>query len=134
MTLQLSVAARNQRLDAIEAATGPSPQLRIYTGAPPVDCAAGNSGTLLATCNLPADFMAAAAGGSKGLLGSWTDNADAAGNAGHFRMFDTAGTNCHQQGTVSAPGGGGDMIIDNIVFAVGQIFTVTTYTINDPNG
>jgi hypothetical protein len=134
MTLQLSVAARNARLDAIEVATGPSPQLRVYTGAPPVDCAAGNSGTLLATCLLPSDWLAAAAGGSKSLSGVWTDNADAAGNAGHYRIMDNAGTTCHQQGTVSATGGGGDMQIDNIVFAVGQVFSVTAFTISDPNG
>ena len=71
MTFQFSTAARNASLDAIETAIGPSPILRIRTGAPPTNAAAARSGTVLATMNLPADFMAAASGGSKGLSGTW---------------------------------------------------------------
>lgn len=70
MPFQFSTAARNASLDAIETLIGASPILRIRTGAPPANCAAARSGTVLATMNLPADFMAAAVNGSKALSGT----------------------------------------------------------------
>lgn len=70
MPFQFSTAARNASLDAIETAIGTSPILRIRSGAAPANCAAARTGTVLATMNLPADWLAAAASGSKGLLGT----------------------------------------------------------------
>ena len=37
------------------------------------------------------------------------------------------------QGTVTATGGGGDMTVDNVVFAAGQSFTVTGFTLTAGN-
>lgn len=134
MTIQFSVAVRNARLDAFESTTGTSAILRIRTGAPPANCAAADSGTVLATATLPSDWLAAASSGSKSLSGTWQDaSADATGTAGHFRIYDSGGTVCHQQGTVTATGGGGDMTVDNTSFASGQQFTVTSYTLTDGN-
>jgi hypothetical protein len=130
MALQFSIAARNAALDAIETAIGVSPILRIRTGAPPANCAAARTGTVLATMQLPSDFMAAASGGSKALSGTWQDAAaDAAGTAGHFEIVDSGGTACHLQGTVTAPAGGGDMEIQNTSLAVGQQVSVTSFAI-----
>lgn len=134
MAVQLSSAARNARLDAVEITVGASAILRIRTGAAPANCAAADSGTVLATLNLPSDWMAAASGGTKAKSGTWEDtSADAAGSAGHWRLYDSTGTTCHAQGTVTATGGGGDMTVDNVVFAVGQTFSVTTFTLTDGN-
>lgn len=134
MTLQLSTAARNALLDAIEAAAGTGAILKIRTGAAPANCAAADSGTVLATATLPSDWMAAASGGTKALAGTWQDaSADAAGTAAHFRIYDSTGTTCHIQGTVTATGGGGDMTVDNVVFAAGQVFNVTSFTLTAPN-
>lgn len=134
MAIQFSVAVRNARLDAIETAIGTSPIMRIRTGAPPASCATADSGTVLATLNLPSDWMAAAASGSKSMLGTWQDAAaDASGTAGHFRIYDSTGTTCHLQGTVTATGGGGDLQVDNVNFATGQQFTVTSFTLTDGN-
>ncbi len=134
MAIQLSTAVRNARLDAIESTIGASAILRIRTGAPPATCATADSGTVLATLNLPADWMAAAAAGAKALSGTWQDaSADAAGTAAHFRLYDSAGTTCHLQGTVTATGGGGDMTVDNAVLAAGQQFNVTSFTLTDGN-
>lgn len=134
MAIQLSVAVRNARLDSIETAIGVSAILRVRTGAAPATCATADSGTALATCNLSADYMAAAASGSKGKLGTWEDLlADAAGTAAHFRLYATDGVTCHLQGTVTATGGGGDMTLDNVVFALNQPFTVTGFTLTDAN-
>lgn len=134
MALQLSVAARNARLDAIETTIGTSAILRIRTGAAPATCATADSGTVLATLNLPADYLAAAASGAKAKSGTWEDTAaDAAGTAAHFRLYDSAGTTCHLQGTVTGTGGGGDLELNNTVLAVGQTVTITGFTLTDGN-
>jgi hypothetical protein len=134
MTLQLSTTVRNARLDAIETAVGTSAVLRIRSGSVPANVAAADSGTVLATLNLPSDWMAAASGGAKALSGTWQDaSADATGTAAHFRIYASDGTTAHMQGTVTATGGGGDMTVDNTSFASGQSFTVTSFTITDGN-
>lgn len=138
MPIQLSVAVRNARLDAIETTGGTSCSLEIRSGAVPANCAAANSGTVLATINLPSDWLAAAASGAKAIAGTWQDaSADAAGTAGHFRIFNSQatkdGTTCIIQGNVTATGGGGDMEIDNTSISAGQQVTVTTFTFTDAN-
>ena len=134
MALQLSVAVRNARLDTIESTIGTAPLLRVYSGAMPADCATAATGTLLAEAALPSDWMAAAASGSKSKLGTWEDiSANATGTAGYFRIYDTAGTTCGLQGTVTATGGGGDMEVNNTSFATAQDFVVTSFTLTDAN-
>lgn len=134
MAIQLSVAVRNARLDAIESTISTAPVLRIRTGAPPANCAASRTGTVLATLTLPSDWMAAASSGTKALSGTWEDtSADDTGTAGHFEIMDSGATTCHMQGTVTATGGGGDMTVDNTSFASGQAFSITTFTLTDGN-
>lgn len=132
MTIQLSTAVRNARLDAIETTIGASAILRLRSGAPPANPAAARSGTVIATVNLPSDWMSNASNGTKALTGTWQDlSADAAGTAGHFEVMDSAGTTCHMQGTVTATGGGGDMEVDNTVIAAGQQVTITAFSLTD---
>ena len=120
-------------LDAIESDTGVSAVMKIRTGAAPATCATADSGTVLATLNLPSDWMAAAASGTKAKSGTWEDLAgDAAGTAAHFRIYKTDGTTCQVQGTVTATGGGGDMTLDNTSIAVGQAVTITGFTLTAP--
>lgn len=134
MDLQFSTVVRNSRLDSIETAIGTSAILKIRTGAQPANCAAADSGTVLSTVNLPADWMAAAASGVKAKSGTWEDtSADAAGTAGHFRLYASDGTTCHAQGSVTATGGGGDLLCDNISFAAGQDFVITAFGLTDGN-
>ena len=128
MTVQNSTLARNARLDAFEGAVGVSPKLQIRTGAQPANCAAAASGTLLAELTLPSDWLAAASGGTKSLSGTWSGSAAAAGTAAHYRIVDNAATTCHEQGSVTGIGGGGDMTVDNPVLAVSQTVIVTSYT------
>jgi hypothetical protein len=129
MALQYSVAVRNAKLDAVETAIGVSAVLKIRTGAQPANCAAADSGTVLATITLPSDWMAAAANGTKAMLGTWQDSAaDAAGTAAHYRIYASDGTTCHEQGSVTITGGGGEMTVDNTSFALNQQFTVTSFT------
>lgn len=134
MAAQFSVAVRNARADSVESTIGASPVMRIRTGAAPANCAAADTGSVLATLNLPSDWMAAASGGSKVKSGTWQDSAaDATGTAGHFRLYDSGGSTCHLQGTITITGGGGDMTLDNTSLATGQTFTVTNFTINEGN-
>jgi hypothetical protein len=132
MPIQFSAAVRNARLDAIETAIGASAVLMIRTGAVPANVAAADSGTVLATLNLPSDWMAGATGGSKALAGTWTDaSADATGTAAHFRIYASGGTVPHMQGTVGLSGT--DMIVDSVSFTAGQTFNITTFTLTDGN-
>lgn len=131
MAFQFSTTARNAALDAIETAIGTSAVLKIRTGSAPADCATADSGTVLATLNLPSDWLAAASGGSKSKSGTWEDtSADAAGTAGHFRIYASDGTTVHMQGTITATGGGGDMTLDNTSIASGQQVTITSFTLS----
>lgn len=132
-TLQHSVRVRNARLDVIEATIGTSPKLRIYTGAIPANCAAAATGTLLVEITCPSDWLNAASAGTKTLLGTWSIAATGTGNAGYYRIYDSGGTNCDEQGDITATGGGGAMTVDNVSIAAGQTVTVITKTLTEGN-
>lgn len=129
MAVQFSVAVRNATLDVVETTIGPSPKLQIRTDAQPANCAAAATGTLLTEVPCPSDWMAAASAGTKVLAGSWTAPAVAAGTAAHYRIVDNAGTTCHEQGSITLTGGGGDMTLDNTNIAAGQAVTITAKTL-----
>ncbi len=132
MTVQLSVAARNARLNSIPTTVGPSAILQIRTGVPPADCASASTGTVLATLPLPATYFAAAAGGAMAKTGTWEDvSADASGTAGHFRIFDSGVTTCHMQGTCGV--GTGDLQLDSTIVVAGQDVVITAFTLTDGN-
>lgn len=134
MALKYSVTVRNAQLDAFETACGVSAILRIRTGAAPANCAAADTGTVLATLNLPSDWMAAAASGIKSKSGTWEDvSADATGTAGHFRLYASDGTTVHAQGEITATGLGGDLTLINTSIAVGQTVTITGFTLTAGN-
>lgn len=133
MALQFSTTYRNALLDQLETTVGASAILEVRSGAAPANCAAADTGTLLASITLPADWMAAAASGSKAKAGTWQDaSADATGTAAHFRLKDSTGVTVHMQGTITATGGGGDLTVDNTSFATGQAFTVSSFTLTAP--
>lgn len=135
MAIQFSTSVRNARLNAIETAIGTSAVLKLRTGAAPADCGTADSGTVVATLNLPSDYMADAASGSKAKAGTWQDtSADASGTAAHWRLYASDGTTCHAQGTITATGGGGDLTLDNTNVATGQSVTITSWSLTDANG
>jgi len=131
MAVQLSVSARNARLDSIETTVGTTAKLQIRTGAQPADCSTADSGTLLCEITLPSDWMNAAATGQKTKLGVWTGTASAGGTAAHFRLKDNAGTTTHIQGSVGQ--GTGDMSLDNTTITNGQTITVNSFSLTDAN-
>lgn len=134
MSLQQSVTVRNARLDAVETAIGTAPILKLRTGPVPASCAAADTGTVVATLNLPSDWMTAASGGSKSKSGTWEDpSADADGIIAHFRVYASDGVTCHLQGSATTAGGGGDMIVDNTNVKQGQAIVVSTFTLTAGN-
>ncbi len=131
MALQYGVATRNAQANAIETTIGVSPVLTLRSGAPPATCATADSGTLIATLNLPSDWLGAASAGAVSKAGTWEDlSADAAGTVGHFRI-KTSGAVCEIQGTVAITGA--DLNLDNNVVAAGLQITVTSFTITRSN-
>lgn len=132
MAIQLSVNARNGRLDAIETELGATPVLKLRTGAQPATCATADSGTVLCSMTLPADAMAAASAGAKAKSGTWQGTGSGGGGTvAHFRLYKSDGTTCVAQGSIGV--GSGDMQIDNNVVADGQTITVTAFTLTDAN-
>lgn len=132
MTIQYSTAIRNAQLDAWETTIGTAPILRLYNGTPPANVAAALSGnTLLAEGSLPSDWAAAAASGSKAKSGTWTLTGQSGAGSGtaatFYRIYASDGTTPHEQGTVTATGGGGDLTLDNNSVANGQSVTVNTF-------
>lgn len=134
MGIQLATSTRNAMLDAIETDAGTSAVLFIYSGSQPASCAASEAGTMLVQYSLASDWAANASGGSKAFNNiPLSVPASAGGTAGHFRITKSDGTTCTMQGSITATGGGGDMIIDNTSIASGQTVNVTGFTINAPN-
>ncbi|MCE5247949.1 hypothetical protein LLG88_13630 [bacterium] len=132
MGIQLAVLTRNARLDAIETEIGASAVLKLRSGAAPANCAAADSGTVLCSMSLPADYLAAASSGAKAKSGTWSGTASGGGGTiGHFRIYASDGTTCKIQGTCGI--GTGDMQLDNTVVADGQTVTITGFTLTDGN-
>ncbi len=130
--MKKSVAVANAQLDAIEATIGASAVLKLRSGAEPASCAAADSGTVVATMALPADWMANAAGGVKQKLGSWSDAAADNANPGpggamHWRIYAADGVTCHLQGSVSVAGGGGEVQLQNLNINAGQAVSLTAF-------
>jgi len=134
MTVQASQVIRNARLNAIESSIGASPILRIYSGLAPSNCAEVATGTLLAEMTLPSDWLGSASGGNISKLGTWEDSsANDTGEAGYFRIYDSAGSVCHMQGSVTLTGYAGELMFDDISFVLGDPVTIATFIITDGN-
>lgn len=123
MTLHYSAGVRNAQLDAKETTIGTAPLLQIWTGSAPANCAAASTGTKLVEMTLPSDWLANASAGAKAKSGSWSGTAVAGGTGGYYRIMDSAGTTCHEQGDI-----GTEMTLDNTSIASGQVVTVTAYS------
>ena len=128
---QFSTTVRNGMLDAYETAIRSSPKLRFLSGSAPANCAAAQTGTLLAELSLPADSYADASSGTKAISGSWVGTVTTAGTVAHYRIVNSAGTVCHEQGTVATSGA--DMNIASTTLTLGQALTVSSRTLTAGN-
>ena len=83
---------------------------------------------------MASDWAAAASGGSKALNNlPLSTTGLAPGTAAHYRIYASDGTTCHEQGSITATGGGGDMTIDNTSIASGQTVNITGFTKTEPH-
>lgn len=128
MAIQLSTTLRTNMVGQYETTIGTAPILELRTGSQPANCAAADSGTLLASITLPSDWLGAASGGSVALAGTWSGTGSAAGTAAHYRLKNSAGSVCHEQGNVTATGGGGDIELVNVSIANGQPVSISSWT------
>lgn len=131
MADQMSVALRNAMIAAIESTGGTSASVEIRSGAQPASCSATRTGTILATINLPSDWLSAASSGAVSLLGTWQDaSADNSGTAAHFCLYTSQstkdGTTCFYQGAVSTSGA--TLNLDSVSFTAGQAFSITSFS------
>jgi hypothetical protein len=139
MTVQWSTTLRDALLDQWETTIGTAPKLRIYPGSAPANCSVAASATLIVEFTLDSDWANTAALGVKGMqkgaaplsgTNFYTATASSSNTAAHYRIYDSAGTNCHEQGTVGTSGA--DLIIDNTVINSGQVVNITGYTKTAP--
>ncbi len=134
MTIQLSVAARDDRLQAFVTSIGASPVLKFFTGTQPADCATANSGTAVVSVTLSASFAGTPSAGTC----DFTDfpqsvTCIASGTAAHFRLYQNDGTTCMMQGEVTLVGGGGNMTVNVVNMLSGNNYNVSSFTIGDNN-
>jgi hypothetical protein len=65
------------------------------------------------------------AGGTASKSGTWQGTAGAAGTAAHYRLYNNGTSVCSEQGSVGQ--GSGDLSLDNVSIASGQVVTVTQW-------
>lgn len=133
MAVSTSTAVKNARLDAISSTWGASPKLRFYAGTPPANAAAAlSSNSLLVEVTIT---PAAASNATKDMLGGAKSGTGAAAagtgtTTTFYRVYDSGGTNCYEQGTVAQSGG--DITIDNPSIAQNQAVNINTFTKTEP--
>jgi len=136
MTIRLPIASRNAAAnvvaDLVDAGAG-SGLLRVYTGSQPASADAAATGTLLAifTTNDPAFGPAGTGTANLIVAPSISTTGLSAGDAGWFRLLDSTSSTV-LDGSVTAPGGGGDMIMSTITVSVGLTLQLTAGTITMP--
>lgn len=130
MSAQWSVDVRDAWIAATETVIGPTPVIKIRTGAVPGHCSDPDSGTVLATIVLPSDWLSAPSAGAADKLGVWQDiSADASGTMGHFRMYAADGVTCKLQGNITTSSGGGVMQVSNLSIVSGASFTINSFSV-----
>jgi hypothetical protein len=131
MAIQYSLTHRTNAMSQLNTDIGASAVIKIWSGAAPATCATADSGTLLATFAGNAGGFGTAAAQVLTASAVASTTGAAAGIAGYFRIYPSAATNVNAvvQGTVTATGGGGDMILTNTNIASGQAVNFTSLTV-----
>src|SRR5690606_36588072 len=134
MAIRLPRASRNAAADAVVDRTdsGGAGSIEMRARSPPAS--ANDTVTLLVTIPLAATAFGSASNGTAALAGvplSGTPVAD--GTAGWFRMLNGSGQTV-LDGSVSTPGGGGDLQLATTTITTGLTVTITTGTVTMPAG
>ena len=131
MAIQYSTTHRTNAMSQLNTDIGANAVIKVFTGSPPANCGTADTGTLLVQFAGNAGGFGTASGGVLTASAVASVNAVAAGTAGYFRIYPTAATttNAVVQGTCTATGGGGDMILTNTNIANGQACNFTSLTV-----
>jgi len=123
-------AACNAIVDLID--VGGAGSCAIRTGAPPANVADADTGTLLGTLLFAATAFGTSSSGTATANTITSDtNADASGDAGHFRVKSGAGTTIFQ-GTAGNAGDTPDMVFDNKSIVAGGTISCSAMTVTVP--
>lgn len=130
MTIGMSTALRNARLDAITTAAGANAKLRLYSGTRPAT--GGTATTLLAELTCGATFAPAASGGVLTLNAITSDSsADASGTATWARLVKSDGTTHVMDMDVGTSGA--DLNMNSNVISAGASVAITGATLTEAN-
>lgn len=136
MAIRLATSARNAAADAIadsvDIGSGAG-TVKIYTAPRPATANTAPSGTLLATFTLNDPSFGIASSGSAALVVSPTVSTTgvADGDAAWFRLADSTGATV-LDGSVSASGGSGDLIMSTITVSTGLTLNLSSGSITMP--
>ena len=135
MATRISAAVASAMVNAVTALIdggAGAGTVQIRTGSQPATVATAASGTLLGTltCADPS-FAAASAGTATANTVTGDTSADATGTAGWFRVYDSSAT-AVEDGSITASGGGGDMILSSVSIVAGGTIDITSWTITQP--
>lgn len=125
MTLRYSTTLRDNQAAQIQATVSTSGVLKVFSGAEPASCAAADPAGLLATIALPSTFLTNSSGVTT-ISGTWSAAATGAGTAASWRIYDGSSV-CHVQGDTT------DMSFDNTNISIGQVITITAFTVTRGN-
>ena len=119
-------------VDALDTGAGTA-TIEIRTGSAPTNVIDARTGTLLGTLNLSNPAFNGATDANPNATVSAaaiTDDssADAAGTAGYYTAYDRNGL-AVMQGDITGTGGGGAMELDNTNIAIGQVISISSWTI-----
>ncbi|WP_434033731.1 hypothetical protein [Cupriavidus sp. a3] len=129
MTIGMSTALRNARLDAITAAAGANAKLRLYSGSRPAT--GGTATTLLAELTCGATFAPAASGGVLTLNAITSDSAaDASGTATWARLVTSGGTHVLDMDVGTS---GADLNMNSVAISAGAAVSITSATLTEAN-
>lgn len=128
-----SVAQANAVNDARRTAYNGG-SLRFYTGARPVNVAAGVSGTLLATLALSATAFAASVNRVLTANAITSANAVAGGTIGYAACLASDGTTVLSTHSVSLAGNGGEVIVNSLTAVEAVQVSCSSFTIAQPDG
>lgn len=133
MAISRTIARRNAAVDG-DTARANNGFLRVYAGSVPANADASlGAATLLGTCGFSATAFGAASSGTATANAISNDSAaDATATATFFRVFESDGTTVVWQGTVSGPGGGGDLILTPAEVVAGVQIAITALTYSQP--
>ena len=137
--LRVTDAVANAMMDALHTAAGNEGILRIYAGSLAAGTPAAPAGDILAELTMNATAFGDAAPStsySRITAGAITadSSANAAGTAGCFVLWDSAGTTAKLCGTAGEAGDSPDMVLDDSTIAAGAEVSCSAFYVQMPKG